>query len=203
MPSEHIEPTRRRPPLSSLLGPREVLWPDSQRGPWLVSADFGRIGDRMEVVGLNVRSLGAPDLEKRFALARRPRGLELPALLTVQVWRSLPVGRLTAQLRAAWLAALDESGLLERNPAAAERWTAQRRQGGVDLEQVAAVYLKALAEGRSPTEAVRVECGPMSKSAAAQRVSRACDAGFLVRTKKGRAAGPPGVTEEAPTDGAG
>ncbi len=173
-------------------GPHELLWPDAQRGPWLLTPTFAAVAGRIEVVGLQVRSLGST-ADDRLRMVRRgdpPLDEGLPLPLTPDVWR-LPVARLTAQMRASYLRALDEAGVLADNPAAERKWTRPPRRSGVDLERVAEVYLDAVRSRGKPLEAVVRRLGPMSKSAAAQQVSRACDAGLLVRRGRGRPAGPP------------
>ncbi len=187
--------------VSDLLAPHEVLWPDPHQGPWLVTAVFGQVDQRPEVVGLSLQSLGTPELLARFGDSHPAVEHALPRALTAEVWRSLPVGRLTAQARASWKGALQESGLLSQSPAAAELWKSRRRLGGVDLELVADVYLQALQAGRSPTKAVQEAFGPMSKSAAAQRVSRAREAGFLAPTARGRSSGQPPPASHGPAAG--
>ncbi len=198
MTTDEAQPARR-PPLSFFVGPHELLWPDPERGPWLVRATFGKVGEATEVVGLSVRSLGAPDLEERFRHAP-PLEEGLPLPLTTEVWRALPVGRLMAQMKAGTKKALHEAGLLEGRPGSAARWTAPRRRDGVDLARVAEVYLEAQRAGCHPTEAVRTELGPMSKSAAAQRVSRARQAGLLGPTTRGRSSGAPARPEAGRSD---
>jgi hypothetical protein len=183
-----------------LLSPHELLWPDPRRGPWLLTPTFGTVAGRVEVVGLQVRSLGADQDDRRRMLPRVDPPLDegLPLPLTPEVWR-LPVARLTAQMRASWMRALEGSGAFTGNPEAERKWTRPPRRSGIDLERVAEVYLQAVASGGKPLEAVR-RLGPMSKSAAAQQVSRACDAGLLVRRGRGRPAGPPepGGGDEGP-----
>lgn len=191
----------RRPTPSSVLLPHELLWPDAERGPWLVRAAFGRVGERIEVVGVELQSLGVPELVERFGEMREgPSGESLPLALTSELWRTLPLGRLLAQARTAWLEALDDTGLLERNPDAAQLWTGPRRRGRVDLERVAAIYLAAMRPGGSgkPLEDVMERLGPMSKSAAAQRVSRARAAGLLAPTTRGRPSTLPGSPVNGP-----
>ncbi len=178
-----------------MLAAHELLWPDAQRGPWLLTPTFGTVEGRVEVVGLRMRSLGSDPTDRQRMVRRGDPPLDdgLPLPLTPEVWR-LPVARLTGQMRASWVRALEESGALASNPAAERKW----RRSGVDLERVAEIYLQAVGIGDNPLEAVR-RLGPMSKSAAAQQVSRACDAGLLVRRGRGRSAGPP----QAASDGEG
>jgi hypothetical protein len=185
------------PRIRSLLMPHELLWPDVDNGPWLVSAAFGRVDGRAEVVGVTLESLGSPALVRRFGDAGSPEQV-LPHALTTDVWRRLPIGRLMAQARASWKDGLGRSGLLLENPAAAEAWERPRRRGQVDLAQVAEVYLRAQRVGRPPTEAVRLAFGPMSKSAAAQRVSRARQQGLLAPTGRGRSSGEPAPSTRLP-----
>ena len=68
-----------------------------------------------------------------------------------------------------------------------ERYTAQRPMENPDpLWRVATTYSVAYALGEPPTEAV-AERLRISHGAAAQRVKRARDAGYLPPTTKGRA----------------
>lgn len=171
----------------------ERLWPDPQRGPWLLTPTFADVKGRIEVVGLQMRSLGSrsSDRQRKTACWDSRLDDELPVPLTPLAWR-LPVAQLTSAMRASYLSALEESGLLAANPEAASKWVRPRRRGGVALERVAEVYIEASREGNpKPLEAV-MRLGPMSKSAAAQLVSRACDVGLLVRQGRGKRATAPG-----------
>lgn len=194
---------------STGLAPYERLWPDAQRGPWLVTAQFARVDGRMEVVGLELRSARRHkrdddgrivDAEPRLREVLPPAYPDLenltgrePLPLKSEVWRSLPVAALSTELRASWVDALDDSGLLAANPRAAARWQGPREDRRVTLEDVAAIYLDALDEGRPPTKAVQ-EALHLSKSAAAQRVARARAAGLLGETRKGLPSRAPGAS---------
>ena len=190
------------------LAPHERLWPDPQRGPWLVTARFARVDGRMEVAGLELRSTRRAevvdgrivDAEPRLRELLPPETVELenltgrePLPLKSEVWRSLPVAALSAELRASWVEALDDSGLLTANPRAAARWQGPSEDRRATLEDIAAIYLDALDEGRPPTKAVQ-EALHLSKSAAAQRVARARDAGLLGETRKGLPSRAPGAS---------
>lgn len=193
------------------LAPHERLWPDPERGPWLVTAQFARVDGRMEVVGLELRSARRHkrdddgrivDAEPRLREMLPPAYSDLenltdrePLPLKSEVWRSLPVAALSNELRAAHVEALDDSGILAANPRAAARWQGpsedRREDRRVTLEDVAAIYLDALDEGRPPTQAV-ARALVLSKSAAAQRVARARAAGLLGETRKGLPSRAPG-----------
>jgi hypothetical protein len=188
--------------------PEQRLWPDPERGPWLVTARFARVDGRMEVVGLDLRSTRTVDLvdgqyvdaepHLRHVLPPSSSAIENetgrePIPLKSEVWRKLPVAALAAELRAAWVAALEDSGLLASNPRAAERWTGPADGGRVTLEDVAAIYLAAQDAGRPPTKTV-AETLHLSHSAASTRVGRARAAGLLSPTTRGLSSGGPGAS---------
>ena len=185
------------------------LWPDPQRGPWLVTAQFARVDGRMEVVGFELRSARRHkqdedgrivDAEPHLREVLPPAYPDLenltgrePLQLKSEVWRSLPVAALASELRAAHVEALDDLGLLAANPRAAARWQGSSEDRRATLEDVAAIYLDALDEGQPPTKAVQ-EALHLSKSAAAQRVARARTAGLLGETRKGLPSRAPGAS---------
>ena len=124
---------------------------------------------------------------------------------TTSVLRDLPFATIVADLRREkaegdigfydWLegqpgfdSEADRAELLRLKSAAAAEMAAPRRETGW-LSEVAAVYRLAWEDGRPPTEAV-ADHFQITHSAAAKRVSRARQAGFLPPTTRGR----PGIT---------
>jgi len=78
----------------------------------------------------------------------------------------------------------DRATLQRLKAAAAAEMAAPRRETG-QLSEVAAVYRQAWEDGRSPTQAV-ADHFSISQSAAAKRVSRARQVGYLPLTTRGR-----------------
>lgn len=168
------------------IGPHECLWVDDDSRPWLVRATFARVGERMEVVGMEVRSVRL-DGEEHLApyLPTKSDGSSSPVPMNSTVWRA--VGTLASELRHHYVSALDGAGLLDRvgNERAAAAWRAPRDRVEARLEEVAAVYKAAVDDGRSTTRAVADHFG-LSEHAAAKRVQRAREAGHLPPTNRGR-----------------
>lgn len=169
-----------------------VMWPDRSRGPWLIDLRFAVVDERVECVGIELRSYRHDD-EAWLALPRAGEGNEP---VRVAMLREIPLGSLiaTEKLRAAHTL---RSHLrhLRRDDLAAETaaWEkgAARTRGGrppedLSLEQVAQVYREAAVATNAPTRAV-AEAFQLSRSAAAKRVARARAAGLLPPTERGRA----------------
>jgi hypothetical protein len=168
------------------IGPHECLWIDEDKRSWLVRASFARVGERTEVVGMEVRSARRDD-EDYLApyLPARSDTAPGPVPINSTVWRA--VGTLANELRHNYVSALDEAGLLDRvgNERSAAAWRAPRERVEARLEEVAAVYKAAAEAGRSTTDAVASHFG-LSASAAGKRVQRAREAGHLPPTNRGR-----------------
>lgn len=167
------------------LGAHERLWFDNNKRPWLIKATFSRIGERIEVVGMEVRSVRRPDekrLDKHLPETASGNGIAVSS----QVWRS--AGALISEMRQHYLEALRQSGMLTQpgNEESAVRWLIPKDESA-RLRDVAAIYKAAVEAGQSTTLAVSNHFG-LSPSAAAKRVQRAREAGLLPPAKRGRRA---------------
>lgn len=188
--------------------PRETdfLWPDEQTGPWWVHI-WWRIQHGVPTpVGMSLRSWveeeETADVGWHNNLPSANADAVLPRI-DARLMRNLPTGALLAkgreQLAAmlrydvdtrGWsqegldrLAKWRESIAVER--AAVESGRRGRYLGDEHYRDVADAYASAVQEGRNPTAAV-AEHFTVSKSAAAKKVARAREAGFLPATTKGR-----------------
>ncbi len=184
------------------------LWPDLERGPFLVALYWQEVEGRMEVVGVELRSVQRPEW-----WGGEPHSSPLPPhnepeRLTRTVLRDLPLGaiadrhrsmsqpirvyRVRGGVRQAW-----NEDLYRK---AKELWATQKRIGrkghGPDFyRDVARVYVKAHNEGRPPTQAVaewaggdrqpQVKGGWSNYATAAKYVSRARNLGLLPPAKTG------------------
>lgn len=197
-------------PHQSPAGVASRLWPDPERGPWLIRAMFARVDGRMEVVGLELRSARRADRDPktRELVDAEPhlagvlpsqswphledRAGREPLPLRADVWRSVPVAQIASELRAAYVDVLEDSGALDAADARLRaRWQGPSEDRAATLEDVAAIYLDALDAGKPPRMAVADKLH-LSKSAAAQRIARAREAGLLAPTRKGLPSGAPG-----------
>lgn len=164
-----------------------TLWPDEDNGPWLVETFWAVVRGRAECVGVELRSFRRDGEEGDWA-GRLPPITETQKVLTASLLRKLPIGRLIDATRdqETWMADfLDPS---QRD----EQWSRDRAAWRGELEddesphaEVARVYLEALRIGRKPTRAVQRHF-TITYSAAAKRVARAREAGYLPETTKGR-----------------
>lgn len=154
------------------LGPHEGIWRDSHGKPWFVKATFGLVGERMEVVGLEVRSVRVPEdhgrLDDHLPEAMSGAG----AAINSKVWRS--AGALIAEMRRHYVDALNQSGLMNRpgNEEAAAKWLAPKARSAAALEDLVVIYDAAVEAGESTTLAVSKHFG-ISPAAAAKRIQRA------------------------------
>ena len=165
------------------MAPHELLWFDEDGRGWHVRAEFARVGERMEVVGMEVRSYRRDDEEHLDGFL--PTRAEGPTVLSSTIWRAL--GTLSRDLREAWFGALTESGLIDQpgNERAAAAWRAPKDRVEVRLEEVAAVFVHADQNGGGGTPAVANRFG-ISYAAAAKRVQRARAANRLPPATRGR-----------------
>lgn len=150
------------------------------------------------------------DEAPQYAVPSAEDEVEFPAL-TSSLLRALPLGQLLEAAREELTERFDFSGLTKETvdsdlipwtqalAAKIEEWGAQaapeleglgRRRGGRDLgdahyDEVARVYRESLRDAGNPTSAVASHF-TISKSAAAKKVSRARDRGFLPPTTQGR-----------------
>ncbi|HEX7161899.1 MAG TPA: hypothetical protein VF223_11770 [Trebonia sp.] len=173
----------------------QLLWPDAQRGPWAVRIMWAPIGDRDECVGLEIRSYR--DLEgDRAWPPELPTWDQHPAILTTSTLRELPFASIVADLRRERQAAhadfLDWMAAQPEYQSGADQASLRRlrsrgsgRQTAEALAEVAQVYRHAWETGQHPTRAVAGHF-TISQSAAAKRVSRARQAGYLPHTTRGK-----------------
>jgi hypothetical protein len=179
-----------------------LLWPDEHSGPWLIRVMLAPIKGRREPVGLEIRSYRGRDEAWPPEL---PVWDQNPPVLTTSVLRELPFATMIADLRRETAAGdielydrlegqpgfhteAERAELRQLKSAAAADLAAPRRNT-TGLREVAAVYRQAWKGGRPPTQAV-ADHFTISQSAAAKRVSRARQAGYLPPTTRGR----PGIT---------
>lgn len=171
-----------------------LLWPDGQRGPWLIDIMWAPIGDRDECIGLEIRSYRERKGERAWP-PELPTWDQDPAILTTTTLRELPFATIVADLRRErraghvdftdWLATQPEYQS-EADQASLRRLrSAGTRRPAAALAEVAQVYRHAWETGRPPTQAV-AEHFVISHSAAAKRVSRARQAGYLPLTTRGK-----------------
>lgn len=182
-----------------------LLWPDDRRGPWLVRVMWAPVEGRPECVGIEMRSYRETGEEWPPEL---PHWSDHPEVLTTTALRELPFATIVGDLRRevaegdaefyGWLAGQPEY----RSPADQESLrrlrsaAAQPRRAAGRYTEVAEVYQHAWQKGRPPTQAV-AEHFTISQSAAAKRVSRARQAGYLPLTTRGR----PGIAEPQEASG--
>jgi len=171
-----------------------LLWPDEHTGPWLIQVMWAPVNGRREPVGLEIRSCRGRDDPWPPEL---PACDQSPPVLTTTVLRKLPFATIVADLRREnaegdigfydsleGQPGFDRATLQRLKAAAAAEMAAPRRETG-QLSEVAAVYRQAWEDGRSPTQAV-ADHFSISQSAAAKRVSRARQVGYLPLTTRGR-----------------
>lgn len=191
----------------------DLMWPDPELGPWRVHV-WWRVQQGVPTpVGLEIRGWITEDEYKSSGPHNR---LPLPSEDAVfpridgQLMRSFQMGALLDESRRLMVQHLqadrDETGWPEgwktsyadwRASVAEERTALEGTRRGRDLgpdhyREVADVYAAAVQDGCPPTAAV-ADHFTVSKSAAAKKVARARQRGFLPATSKGRI-GP--LTEE-------
>jgi hypothetical protein len=175
--------------------PPHLLWPDAQHGPWVIHLMWAPIGDRDECVGLEIRSYREREGDRAW-----PPGLPTwdqgPAILTTTTLRELPFASIVADLRrerqaghadfTAWLAAQPEYQS-EADQASLRRLRSRGsgRRTAAELAKVAQVYRHAWKTNGRPTQAVAKHFH-ITPSAAAKRVARARQAGYLPLTTRGK-----------------
>jgi len=167
------------------------------------------VGDRNECVGLEIRSYREREGDRAWP-PELPTWDQGPAVLTTTTLRGLPFASIVAELRREmltqdadfydWLAHQPEYQS-EADQAKLRRLRSRGsgRQSAAALTEVAQVYRHAWETGQPPTRAV-AEHFTISQSAAAKRVSRARQAGYLPLTTRGK----PGARRQegaAPTEG--
>lgn len=168
-----------------------LLWPDARTGPWLIKVTWADIAGRLEPVGLEIRGYRDDGQAWPPVLPARDQG---PAILATTTLRELPFATIVADLRRQKAAQnVDFIDFLARQPeneSAAEQARLRRlRAAGTrrhaEVAEVAEVYRQAWQDGRPPTRAV-AEHFTITPSAAAKRVARARQAGYLPLTTRGK-----------------
>lgn len=151
---------------------------------WLLKATFGLVGERAEIVGMEVRSVRKKgDRNLDGFLPTQTSGAGIPINSTV--WRL--AGAMAPEMRQYHANAL--AGLLNQpgNEAAAAAWQEPKVRVHARLKDVAVVYEAAVETGQSTTLAVSKHFN-ISKAAAAKRIQRARAKKLLPKAKPGRPA---------------
>jgi hypothetical protein len=169
-----------------------ALWRAADGQPWVVTVtEWAIIAGRYEPVGVEIRcvrragrpgdawAVGVlpPDKDDGHSKPRRK-----PRPVTGDLVRSLPLGRLLREVRAAMLS---EIGSWGRSSATAS-WLSDAHPDD-ELATVAAIYTDAFSRGESPRQAVVREMH-LSERTASRRIEQARKAGHLRKTTRGRAA---------------
>lgn len=166
-------------------------WPDPKVGPYEVFLLMGDLNGRFEVLAVEVRSVG-DKLPITSTVLRTVRVDELAGKIAAQTlplhsdpWDVRFVTN-EADMDPEWHRLREEAVAPKRqafqrlHSAIAERATTE-----ATLEDVAQIYVKARRERRHPTKAVAQALG-ITHNAAAHRVQRARNAGYLGKTTRGR-----------------
>jgi len=176
------------PPDRKGLMPHQTYWLDEDDHRWLVNAWLGRVGDRIEVVGMEVRSFR---LEKEALLEPMLPAQDEAVKLTSAVWRS--TGALKKQLRENYRDGLE--GLLDyADPDVAAAWREPNQQPTPSQQvptthqKIADMHDAARSLGKRPALEISRRLD-ISVSAANKRIARARNAGFLPPAKPGRPKG--------------
>lgn len=187
------------------------FWPDPDVGPWYVRLYFGEVEGRAQCVGLELRSFrwsshrsDTTEGEVSGSLLALPRQMQTTPL-TTSVLRRFKVAEVVAETKQSqaafreWWAEREPARAAEIREAA--QWWGEEPKGkggrpsyGPDFyRKVAEVYAEAWRGGDNPTKAVaqdpRLEHTPVSKSTAANWVSKARQMGFLGKTTRGKGGG--------------
>jgi hypothetical protein len=168
-----------------------LLWPDDRRGPWLIVVTWAGIEGRLEPVGLEIRGYREDGEDWPPMLPARDQG---PPILTTTTVRELPFATIVADLRREqarghrdfidFLAGQPEYQS-EADQASLRRLRSAGTRRAAALAEVARVYRQAWQDGQPPTRAVAGHF-TISQSAAAKRVTRARQAGYLPLTTRGK-----------------
>jgi hypothetical protein len=167
-----------------------LMWPDAERGPWLLRVIWTRIAGRLECAGVEIRS--CRDGRETWP-PELPRWDEDPEILTATTLRQLALGAILSDLREdGWERTDQFAGEIEAEPAddeLREIAAAMRRQASLDrrprrprgippLTEVAQVYRDARDRRENPTQAV-ANRWDAAHSTAAKWVMRARADGYL------------------------
>jgi hypothetical protein len=170
-----------------------TLWPDERTGPWLIVVTWAAVEGRLEPVGLELRGYREKEGERAWP-AVLPTWDQGPAVLATTTLREIPFATLVADLRRERAAqhadfidhlAAQPEYQSEADQASLRRLRSAGTRRYAALAEVAEVYRHAWETGRAPTRAV-AEHFTISQSAAAKRVSRAREAGYLPLTTQGK-----------------
>ena len=188
------------------IGMHSTIWPHPLEGPWVIRFHWGAVGDRVECIGLDVRSFRSK--EEPAGPRPLPSGSYQP--ITTTLLRSLKADGLIQENIEAfgdlveWASKLASTGAKARREATRvlESMNAPRRRGRPPeyppehYEKVATVYSEAHAANRTPRRAVAREFG-VSETKAGHWIAKARKLGYLGETPgRGRAGGtvPPSVS---------
>lgn len=181
------QPVTAEPDPPTWLPPTTRRWPNPDTGPWAITLHWQVVAGRPEAVAVDIASALPPGEQTR----RYGTPDLLPAdgqPLRTGTLRGLNLATILAEERVRAAAVLRERGQRPTPPDTAPvegMRDATRRQ----LEQAAAVYRQAIADGRDdPNRAVAEHLG-ISQAAAGKRVQRARAAGMLPPTTPGVSAG--------------
>lgn len=156
------------------------LWPDLERGPWLLELRWRIVDGRPECIGARLASGDTfDDLSVPFEWLERGY---TPQPITGTVIRALGIPERISSDRAAIAAELEPERGDTYVPPGMRRSTADR------FRRVAAVYREALAAREKPVRAVAREFG-ITESSASNLVARTRAAGFLPPASPGVATG--------------
>jgi hypothetical protein len=168
-----------------------LLWPDARSGPWLIVVTWAGIEGRLEPVGLEIRGYREDGQAWPAVLPARDQS---PAILATTIVREIPFATIVAELRRE--RAVQHVGFIdflarqpenqsEADQASLRRMRAAGTRRHAQVAEVAEVYRQAWQDGRPPTRAV-AEHFVITQSAAAKRVARARQAGYLPLTTRGK-----------------
>jgi hypothetical protein len=193
------------------LFPEQILWPDHERGPWVVRAYFAVGTGRAECVGLTIWHSVLGDTHPGFESFQPLEGTEITPLKAGDL-RNLPIGRIVGILREQraatwrqWIAGLadelnddDVAGVSElgwNDPHLFDPKSGRPPDprtnpiyGQEHFENVVRVYKAAWDQHQAPTKAV-AEHFHVSRTAAGKWVARSRAMGLLDPTTPGRAGG--------------
>lgn len=175
------------------------LWPDPERGPWLIELDFAFLEGRPECVGFHIRSVVHDEALEATGIADRLT----PTPLTRLTLRQVPLGRFVTEERQRTAASLrggagDPANLPAESEVMQEwarRWAeGSGRKVGRPVEygpehwpKVAEVYRDARAVGSERPRMDVAKHFRVSPSAAAKWIARCRAEGLLPPTEQGRA----------------
>lgn len=158
----------------------ERLWPDEEAGPYLLAITLDGVGDRLEVVGVEMWGCEpVPASWERRSPAADPQPITSVAIrlpldrVATEAMRLIPTPRRTERPQPP-----KPSGRIGRPPT----------YGKSHFGEVAAVYNAALAARQNPLAELSARFG-ISKTSAANWVSRCRILGLLPPTTRGRVAG--------------